>query len=198
MILSHADLKRAVDAKEIGFSPTLEDDQWGEASINLRLNFQFTKLRDVQGLTISLAAGLGVLGSTKIWDSIVLPEKDEHGNQPRYILGPGKFILAQTYETVTIPNNLIARVEGRSTYARLGLSMHQTAPWLQPGWSGQIILEIMNNGPLEISLTPIKDRPCQVTFFQLSSVVPPDALYGSRPTDVYQNQEHPLGKRPRS
>src|SRR5262249_43144926 len=51
---------------------------------------------------------------------------------------PGQFVLALTYESIKIPKHLIALVEGRSTYARLGLSMHQTAPWIQPGWSGPI------------------------------------------------------------
>lgn len=196
MILSYPDLRQAVDAGEIGFAPVLENDQWGEASINLRLSFEFTKLRKYDGVTLSLSAGLSTIGAMKIWDTIILKEKDEHGNVQRYTLKPGDFILAQTYETVSVPKNLIGRVEGRSTYARMGLSMHQTAPWLQPGWSGQIILEIMNNGPFEIALTPLQDRPCQVTFFQLTRDVPPSALYGSRPTDVYQGQHHPLPQKP--
>lgn len=87
---------------------------------------------------------------------------------------------------------MIALIEGRSTYARVGLSMHQTAPWIQPGWDGQIILEIMNNGPLQIELTPLKDRPCQLTFFTLSSPVSEDMAYGARETDVYQRQTHSL------
>lgn len=197
MILSYPDLQQAVAAGEIGFAPGLENDQWGEASINLRLSFEFTKLRKYEGLTLSLSAGLGTIGAMKIWDTIVLKERDEHGNVQRYTLKPGDFILAQTYETVSVPKNLIGRVEGRSTYARMGLSMHQTAPWLAPGWSGQIILEIMNNGPFEIALTPLRDRPCQVTFFQLTRDVPPSALYGSRSTDVYQGQHHPLMQDPK-
>ena len=87
---------------------------------------------------------------------------------------------------------MIARVEGRSTYARVGLSMHQTAPWIQPGWSGPIILEIKNNGPLAIKLTPEKDRPCQITFFKLTSEVPEGYEYGAKSGDSYQHQNHPI------
>ena len=193
MILSQPDIRSAVAAKEIGFSPELEEDQWTEASVNLRLGFEFTKLRSVSDvISISLASGLGAISSVGLWDTMTLKEADEHGNVQRYMLRPKQFILAQTYETVSIPSNLIGRVEGRSTYARTGLSMHQTAPWLQPGWSGQITLEIMNNGPFEIYLTPIRDRPCQVTFFRLTSPVPKNALYGTRPTDAYQGQQHTL------
>ena len=70
--------------------------------------------------------------------------------------------------------------------------MHQTAPWIQPGWSGPIILELMNNGPLTIKLTPTKDRPCQLTFFKLTSEVPEEHAYGAKPRDTYQDQKHPL------
>jgi len=70
--------------------------------------------------------------------------------------------------------------------------MHQTAPWIQPGWRGPIVLEIMNNGPLTIELTPYFDRPCQLSFLRLSSPVPEGAEYGSPLADRYQNQKHPL------
>lgn len=54
---------------------------------------------------------------------------------------------------------------------------------------------MMNNGPLDIVLTPLIDRPCQLTFFQLTSELPPTISYGSRATDVYQRQKHPLDQR---
>ena len=91
-----------------------------------------------------------------------------------------------------MPRNLIAMVEGRSTYARVGLSMHQTAPWIQPGWNGQITLEIRNSGPLKIELTPLIDMPCQLTFFQLTTELAESKAYGSRPTDLFQNQKSAL------
>jgi dCTP deaminase len=108
---------------------------------------------------------------------------------------PKAYILALTHERVWVPNNLIGLVEGRSTYARVGLSMHQTAPWIQPGWNGRITLEIRNSGPLRIELTPIDDMPCQLTFFQLSSALVASQAYGSRPTDAFQNQKKALPKK---
>lgn len=72
--------------------------------------------------------------------------------------------------------------------------MHETAPWLQPSWDGQITLEIRNSGPLRIELMPIDDMPCQVTLFQLTSELPADGAYGSRPTDSFQHQSSPLPK----
>ena len=192
MILSQVDLKAAVAAGQICFDPPLEDRQWGEASVDLRLGFNFTKLEKAQGLTVSVAEGLGALGRSGFFTTKVLKPKDDFGDPESFILHPNNFILAMTYESIKIPTNLIALVEGRSTYARVGLSMHQTAPWIQPGWSGPIILEIMNNGPLDIKLTPLVDRPCQLTFFELKSELPPQLAYGARVTDTYKDQKHPL------
>src|SRR5262249_10237295 len=79
-----------------------------------------------------------------------------------------------------------------STYARVGLSMHQTAPWIQPGWKGPIVLEMMNDGPLDIELTPLIDRPCQLTFLKLNKALPKKLAYGSKAVDSYQGQSHPL------
>jgi deoxycytidine triphosphate deaminase len=70
--------------------------------------------------------------------------------------------------------------------------MHQTAPWIQPGWSGPIVLEIANHGGFTIKLTPLVDRPCQLTFFELKSRLQLAEAYGSRPGDRYQDQSHPL------
>jgi len=71
--------------------------------------------------------------------------------------------------------------------------MHQTAPWIQPGWRGKaIVLEIYNLGPLSITLTPLIDRPCQLSFFLLTKSLPPEMMYGSKSSDAYGKQEHPL------
>ena len=192
MVLSQPDIRKAVEAGEIVFSPALEDDQWGQASIDLRLGFRFTALQKRSGVKVSLAAGSQTLGAGGFWKTLDLKPEDALGKPETHTVDPGEFVLAMTHERVTVPRNMIARIEGRSTYARVGLSMHQTAPWIQPGWDGQITLEIMNNGPFQIELTPLKDRPCQLTFFPLSSPVPEDMAYGARETDAYQRQTHPL------
>jgi dCTP deaminase len=192
MILSQSDIRQAVEAGDIGFSPSLEPNQWGEASVDLRLGFQFTQFKDIKGVTISIADGLRSVGALNLWNTEQLTELDTFGQRRYFELHPGQFVLALTHESIRVPKHLIALVEGRSTYARLGLSMHQTAPWIQPGWSGPIVLEIANHGKLVIKLTPLIDRPCQLTFFELKSPVAAAAAYGSRPTDRYQDQTHPL------
>jgi len=192
MVLSQPDLRRAVQRGEIIFSPSLEETQWGEASIDLRLGFSFTKLKNIAGMKISVAGGLATLAESGFWKTMILKEQDTHGKPESYDLGPREFVLCLTHESITVPKNLIALVEGRSTYARIGLSMHQTAPWIQPGWSGPIVLEIMNNGPLTVELTPLLDRPCQLAFFRLTKALPQKLAYGARPGDRYKNQRHPL------
>ena len=192
MILSQPALKRAVDDGDISFNPPLEKDQWGEASVDLRLGFSFTILDEIRGMTLSVAEGLEGIAKAGFWKTKNLKERDVHDKREFFTLAPREFVLAMTHESIKVPSNLIALVEGRSTYPRLGLSMHQTAPWIQPGWTGQIVLEIMNNGPLNIQLTPIIDRPCQLTFFQLSDALPENLSYGSRKTDRYKDQDHPI------
>lgn len=193
MILSQHDIRKAVKEKRIVFAPQLEDKQFGEASVDLRLGFCFFNLReDLHGVKVSLADGIKTIAAADFSRKIELEEKNKFGQPETFTLESGKFILAMTHEEVSVPRDMIARVEGRSTYARVGLSVHQTAPWIQPGWKGKITLEIMNHGPLQIELTPLRDRPCQLTFFRLSSPVHEKEAYGSRETDVYQGQTHPF------
>lgn len=198
MILSQGDIRKCVDKGEIAFSPEIEDKQWGEASIDLRLGHSFTKLKKSEGFTISVSQGLSSIGSSGLWITKELKDKDEFGKAEKFIIEPGEFVLALTHEKITIPKNMIGLVEGRSTYARVGLSMHQTAPWIQPGWSGPIVLEIMNNGPWRIELTPLVDRPCQLTFLELKTELPEEKAYGSRATDHYKDQTHPLNHNSKS
>lgn len=155
MVLSQPSLRKAVAKKQIRFDPPLEENQWGEASVDLRLGFSFTVLQKATGIKVSVASGLGDLGRSGFWKTITLREQNEVGQRETFTLKPTELVLGMTYERITIPAHLIGLVEGRTTYARVGLSMHQTAPWIQPGWDGPIVLEIMNNGPLEIELTPL-------------------------------------------
>jgi deoxycytidine triphosphate deaminase len=97
MILSQADLRKAVANGDIGFSPSLEEKQWGEASVDLRLGFQFTKIRKCDGIKFSLAEGLSTIGAMQIWDTRELKEKDSFGKTEQFYLEPGEFILAKTY-----------------------------------------------------------------------------------------------------
>jgi dCTP deaminase len=198
MVLAQPELRAAVAAGKIKFDPPLEEKQWGPASVDLRLGFSFTKLKKLAGITVSVASGLGALANAGFWDTKDLKEFDAHGKRETFCIEPGELVLAMTYEKITVPDDMIALIEGRSTYARVGLSMHQTAPWIQPGWAGRsIVLEIYNLGPLSITLTPLVDRPCQLSFLPLSKALSADMAYGGKPTDAYGKQEHPLDINPK-
>lgn len=192
MVLSQPDIRSEVEAGKLCFEPALEDNQWGEASVDLRLGFDFTILKPAHGATFSVASGLGLISQSNLYARKTLKKDDGMGWPEKYELKPGQFVLALTHEKITIPNHLIGLVEGRSTYARVGLSMHQTAPWIQPGWSGQITLEIRNSGTLTIALQPLLDRPCQLTFFRLSTELGQGQAYGAQDGGKYQNQSSVL------
>ena len=136
----------------------------------------------MKGLTLSIQSGI----PEGLWVEQILKEKDALGKPEQFYLHSGEFVVARTLEVVKIPAHLVASVEGRSTYARMGVSMHQSAPWIHPGFQNHIKLEIMNNGPAVIQLTPKIERPCQLTFFDLTSEVPKGKAYGDRITDKYQ------------
>jgi dCTP deaminase len=109
-------------------------------------------------------------------------------------LRTGEFALFSTVETITIPDDLVAEVSGKSSWARLGLSVHQTAGWIDPGFHGQITLELCNLGPKRIILeagVPI----AQLVIMELRS--PALNPYGSaRLGSKYQNQRGPTTARP--
>jgi dCTP deaminase len=193
MVLSRREIQAAVDRGEIVFEPPLEKTQWGEASVDLRLGFSFTRLNPNRGIKISVAQGLAGLPARGLWTTVQKKRADRLGKPETFTLDPKEFVLPMTHEKVTVPPNLIALVEGRSTYARVGLSVHQTAPWIQPGWrSSAIVLEMLNMGPWQIELTPLVDRPCQLSFLTLSSPLPADERYGAKPGDTYAGQRHPI------
>ena len=83
-----------------------------------------------------------------------------------HTIRPGDFVLGITYERVTLPleSGIAARVEGRSSLARIGLTVHLTAPTIQAGWTGRITLEMVNQGPWPIKLRPYELRVCQLIF----------------------------------
>ena len=103
------------------------------------------------------------------------------GDEP-FILHPGEFVLASTYEVVTLPDDVAARLEGKSSLGRLGLLTHSTAGFIDAGFSGHVTLELSNVATLPIKLWPGM-KIGQLCFFRLSS--PAEAPYGSgRPARV--------------
>ncbi len=110
-----------------------------------------------------------------------------------FILHPGEFVLASTYELITLPDDVAARLEGKSSLGRLGLLTHSTAGWIDPGFSGHVTLELSNVATLPIKLWPGM-KIGQLCFFRLSS--PAEHPYGSEQHGSrYQGQRGPTPSR---
>jgi dCTP deaminase len=108
-------------------------------------------------------------------------------------LHPGEFVLGATYEQVTLPDDVAARLEGKSSLGRLGLLTHSTAGFIDPGFSGHVTLELSNVATLPIKLWPGM-KIGQLCFFQLSS--PTEKPYGSAEySSRYQGQRGPTASR---
>ncbi|MFA7681494.1 MAG: dCTP deaminase [Candidatus Peribacteraceae bacterium] len=105
-----------------------------------------------------------------------------------FIVQPGEFVLGVTQECITVPDDLVVRVEGRSSLGRLGIIIHSTAGFVDPGFSGTITLEISNLNRLPVALYPGM-RVCQLAFEQMSS--PAEVPYNKKPFSKYQGQQLP-------
>ena len=108
-----------------------------------------------------------------------------------FILHPGEFVLGQTLEWVELPDDLVARLEGKSSLGRLGLLIHSTAGYVDPGWDGYLTLELSNVANLPITLYPGM-RIGQISFFRLTS--PAETPYG-KAGNKYQGQRGPTPSR---
>jgi dCTP deaminase len=117
---------------------------------------------------------------------------EPEGTEP-FILHPGEFVLGSTYEVVTLPDDIAARLEGKSSLGRLGLLTHSTAGFIDPGFSGHVTLELSNVATLPIKLWPGM-KIGQFCFFRLSS--PAESPYGSaKYGSRYQGQRGPTQSR---
>jgi dCTP deaminase len=114
------------------------------------------------------------------------------GDEP-FILHPGEFVLGSTRERVRLPDDLVARLEGKSSLGRLGLLIHSTAGYVDPGWDGYLTLELSNVANLPITIYAGM-KIGQISFFKLSS--PAENPYGSKETgSKYQGQRGPTASK---
>jgi len=117
----------------------------------------------------------------------------ESGDDEAFILHPGEFVLASTYEVITLPDDIAGRLEGKSSLGRLGLLTHSTAGFIDPGFSGHVTLELSNVATLPIKLWPGM-KIGQLCLFRLSS--PAEYPYGSSQYGSrYQGQRGPTPSR---
>ena len=114
------------------------------------------------------------------------------GDDDYFILHPGEFALGTTLEYVEIPDDLVARIEGRSSLGRLAVIVHATAGFIDPGFKGRITLELSNLGKVPVALKP-KMRCSQVVFHELKTKAA--RPYGEARGSKYQNQRGPIASR---
>jgi dCTP deaminase len=181
MLLSDRDIRTQIEAGRIGLEP-LNMELIQPSSMDVRLD-RFFRLFDNHKYPF--------IDPREQQDDLtrfVEVDKDE-----AFILHPGEFVLGSTFEFVTLPNDIAARLEGKSSLGRLGLLTHSTAGFVDPGFRGHVTLELSNTATLPIKLWPGM-KIGQLCFFQLSSESENpygSAKYGSR----YQGQRGPTASR---
>ena len=181
MLLSDKDIRNQIEAGHIGLDP-LNMELLQPSSIDVRLD-RFFRLFDNHRYAF-------IDPATQQDD---LTRFVEVSSDEPFILHPGEFVLGSTYEKVSLPADIAARLEGKSSLGRLGLLTHSTAGFVDPGFSGHVTLELSNVATLPIKLWPGM-KIGQLCFFQLSSESENpygSAKYGSR----YQGQRGPTASR---
>ena len=181
MLLSDRDIRSEVEAGRIGLDP-YDPAMVQPSSIDVRLDRYF-----------------------RVFENHRYPHIDPSEEQPEltravepvdgepFILHPGEFALGSVFEVVTLPDDVAARVEGKSSLGRLGLLTHATAGFIDPGFSGHVTLELSNVATLPIKLWPGM-KIGQFCFFRLTS--PAELPYGSSQYGSrYQNQRGPTPSR---
>ncbi len=185
MMLARQDLLRAWKNRAIRFDPDISESQINLSSIDLRLGFNFTRLKAQRAVVIRPAHEFDPTDLTANED--LSKAKD-----PLFGLCPSEFVLAQTLESITLPNNLAAHIHGKSSLARSGVTIHATAPHIHPGFEGHITLELFNSGPWELQFIPGKDLVCQVMFWELKT---PPSKKAIEALSTYRLQKIPFPKR---
>ena len=181
MLLSDRDILAEIESKRVVVEP-YDEAMIQPSSIDFRLDRFFRVFENHRYPHIDPAAD----------QSDLTREVEPNGDEP-FILHPGEFVLGSTLEVVTLPDDLAARVEGKSSLGRLGLLTHATAGFVDPGFSGHVTLELANVATLPIKLYPGM-KIGQLCFFRLSSPAEHpygSAKYGSR----YQGQRGPTPSR---
>ncbi|WP_293697904.1 dCTP deaminase [uncultured Agrococcus sp.] len=181
MLLSDRDIRARLEAGSIALDP-FDPSMVQPSSVDVRLDRGFRLFDNHRYPFIDPAADQPEL--TRLVDVV--------DDEP-FILHPGEFALAATYEVITLGHDVAARLEGKSSLGRLGLLTHSTAGFIDPGFSGHVTLELSNVSTLPIKLWPGM-KIGQVCYIQLSS--PAEHPYGTgNNLNRYQGQRGPTASR---
>ena len=181
MLLSDRDIRAEIAAGRVSLDP-FDPSMVQPSSVDVRIDKYFRVFENHRYPHID----------PSIEQAELTRQVEPHGDDP-FILHPNEFVLASTYEVITLPDDVAGRLEGKSSLGRLGLLTHSTAGWIDPGFSGHVTLELSNVATLPIKLWPGM-KIGQLCLFRTSS--PSEhpygsAIYGSR----YQGQRGPTPSR---
>ena len=180
-MLSDKDIKISLENNEIEISP-LDEACIQPSSVDLRVGDEFRVFENHKYSHIDPKAEQEDL-TTLVTATIEEP----------FVLHPGEFVLGTTHEKVTLSNKVVARLEGKSSLGRIGLLIHSTAGFVDPGFSGYLTLELSNVANLPIKIYP-EMKIGQISFYYLNS--PSESEYGSGVYgSKYQGQEGPTPSR---
>ena len=181
MVLSDRSIREEIAAGRIVIDP-FDDALVQPSSIDVRVGSAFRVFRNSRYPYIDVKQ-----------EQEELTELVEIDDETPFILHPGEFVLGSTLERIQLPDDLVARLEGKSSLGRLGLLIHSTAGFIDPGWDGHITLELSNVANLPITLYPGM-KIGQISF--LAMTTPADVPYGAASLgSKYQGQRGPTPSR---
>lgn len=184
MILSDREILQALKDGRISVTPELDlEQQLGSCSVDFRLGNTFMVFEHSRFSYIDPRHAQSIGEAMR---TIVVPDGEP------FIMQAGDFALASTMESLILPDDLLGRLEGRSSIARLGITVHSTAAVFEPGWEGTATMELSNLGRMAVALYPGM-RICSFTFEQLSS--PALVPYRMKKDNKYAGQSDPKASR---
>jgi dCTP deaminase len=183
MVLSDIDIRRYIDEGKIKISPPLPPEQWGSCSVDFRLGNEFSVFEHSRNAYIDLKESRSI---QDLMRTITVKPGEP------FILQPREFALAITEEILELDDDVLGRLEGRSSLGRIGIIVHGTAGLFDPGWTGKATLELSNLGRMPVALYPGM-RICSFTFEQLSSKVA--VPYRKKVGNKYSGQDRPLASK---
>lgn len=183
MVLSDVDIRRYIEQGKIRVDPALPPEQFGSCSVDFRLGNEFSIFEHSRHPFIDPREKSAI---QDLMRTVLVPEGEP------FILQPREFALAITMETLELDDDVLGRLEGRSSLGRIGIIVHGTAGLFDPGWRGKATLELSNLGIMPVALYPGM-RICSFTFEQLST--PTSVPYYKKAGNKYAGQTSPLASR---
>lgn len=189
MRLCDRDIKKYLASGDIVISPAPSENSISGVTVDVRLGSKFRVFEEHQAPYIDLS---GPKETVQAALDTVMSDEIEIADDKSFFLHPGELAIAVTYESITLPGNMVGWLDGRSSLARLGLMVHVTAHRIDPGWSGNIVLEFYNSGKLPLALKP-KMKIGALSFELLSDHV--EKPYNARNDAKYKGQDGAVASR---